>query len=606
MPSAVTREIEITYGSVAINSVAAGTGVYTLEEDAPPWLVVGTRIRILDCSSGANNGTFNVTGVAGTTLTTDNTSSVLEASDSPGIISLLLNADSEYQLNNRIRINKGYTSIDITFDIFFTSTSEAVFERLASTLEEAFREPRGRFRVVQGSTVLVDLDPVKKSGGNTGFNAETNAAKTGEEFDTGRSRQYEVQVIAELPATLPGQKGRRDSTVQIDFDESRKRTVTINGSWTAIDDKDVTENYEDEIDAYATIVLDAITGTYELIGEQTTRDETDKVINFSRTYLEVVFNQSSGSLDHPAIKNHSISFNRSRPAPGDTQEARRMIDVTATFDSAVDINETTNLEQLWKGTIRPHILGQAKSIFAPQATALIDDNVNLDAAGNRISAVLTFQMVDTDGIQILEHRLTQECNEDFGVIQVPVWDGDPYRKHLFSGPRNLTLTTTVFQRILNGQMTDCAPDASAAAAGDPPAQNQVLQPGILGGRTAGGFLGGAGTLVQFGSAGGLQPQGLNLNLLFPGANLGQQGAGGGGGGFTIANQIITETPLRLGLPGDSLDVLERTIVTVQVFAKAPSTPNAGGGVATGGGASNPRGNLFGGGGQRANKAAGGS
>lgn len=63
-----------------VTSVAAGTGVYTFPSGAGAVFVAGNYVFCSGFTNAANNGYFRVTSATGTTVTTGNTSSVLEAS----------------------------------------------------------------------------------------------------------------------------------------------------------------------------------------------------------------------------------------------------------------------------------------------------------------------------------------------------------------------------------------------------------------------------------------------------------------------------------------------------------------------------------------------
>lgn len=66
--------------SIGVTTVAAGTGVYTFPAGAGAVFVAGNYVRMSGFSNAANNGYFRCTSVTSTTVTTDNTSSVSEAS----------------------------------------------------------------------------------------------------------------------------------------------------------------------------------------------------------------------------------------------------------------------------------------------------------------------------------------------------------------------------------------------------------------------------------------------------------------------------------------------------------------------------------------------
>ena len=66
--------------SVGVSSVAAGTGVYTLDAAVPSNLVDNTSVTFSGMTNAANNGTFTVTSVGTNTVTVINAASVAETS----------------------------------------------------------------------------------------------------------------------------------------------------------------------------------------------------------------------------------------------------------------------------------------------------------------------------------------------------------------------------------------------------------------------------------------------------------------------------------------------------------------------------------------------
>ena len=122
--------------------------------------------------------------------------------------------DTDNLIHSFNRGEKNYESETWTFEVLVTGTTEANFFSATEDIERAFRIPRQRLIIRQGSETLRDLNPLQ----NSGYNSLPRIVKVGGEFDTGRSRMYTVSVDFELPADLQGQDGRRESTTTITFD----------------------------------------------------------------------------------------------------------------------------------------------------------------------------------------------------------------------------------------------------------------------------------------------------------------------------------------------------------------------------------------------------
>jgi hypothetical protein len=345
-------------------------------------------------------------------------------------------------LTDKYRQTRSYTQSNVSFEVVVNADSEANFAAECLAFEAAFRTPRGALTVTQGAVNLIAVTHT----GNTGFNAAPSVSKVGGDEDTGRTRRYAVSIDFTEPADLSGQSGRRTSTVEQSYDASRKRTVTITGTYTALGGNSARAQYEASAPTYFAAVLSALTGTFEKTAERADADDANKELTFSVAYDEIIFNQDSGALDNAAIVQPRITVSFSRSSPGDSPagNVKRLATVTANFESAVDKTVTTDLETLYTGTIKPYLATLASNVANGAAVALVNEDFNLSHASNHISASLTF--LAAASMLNLEYELSTEVSEEFGKRIVPTWSGDAYAAHVVPNPA--TRRRVVMERVV--------------------------------------------------------------------------------------------------------------------------------------------------------------
>lgn len=569
MTAVVTRELTITYGDLAISTVGAGTGVYTLSATAPAWVVTGGRIAAYGCSNAANNGTFSITGVSGATITTDNSSSLAEGSG--GSMAFAFGGQSDFMLTGKYREDRSYLSQTLAFDavLLGASLTESQFSTLVSQVEQVCRTPRQRIRVTQGAQVLRDLNPTAGATGNTGFNAEPSIAKSAGDWDTGRSRSWSVSLSASLPADLAGQSGRAYSSSALSIEPSGRRIVEITGLYTALTTSEAFARYEASIDAFCATVLTTLGGggVFEKVSDGATIDDTNKGCEFARRYEQVLYNQSSGTLDDSRFVQSRFTYKRSQVAPGDgDSSARRLEPIGVEFDCWVN-SGTTDLEGTWENAIRPYIFSQVQSRFSLGQIALVGTNVNCEAALNRISGSLDLLGVSKEGGGLVEYDEQTTISMDEGKTFVGVWNGDPLAFDVYQSPKTYLRSKTTRSLSIGGG----------------------------GGGSSGGFRGGAGPALgipllvggSVGFGGGIG-QNLAVNLGSPqefffgnADRQGGAGAGGGKGGGPVPaaetwiniSSSTTTRPVIVGLSSGQIAMTETTTTTVERRAN----PVAGGG-----------------------------
>lgn len=493
---------------------------------------------------------------------------------------LTIGAGTNYIIDGTdpFRLTKGYENASVEATIIVTGDTEANFNSSCDTLEAAFRVPRQRLRVILGSTTMWDYNPAVGASTNTGFNAVPTISKPGSRHDTGRSRRYQISVSVTLPADLSGQNGRLTSTVNLTETDARRRRLIITGVYTAMGSRNARDQYQDNIDAYASAVYGAFGGTWEgPFDIRAESDDTDKVLNFSRTYEELIFNQAVGTLDDTRIRRQSLLVNRVIEAPGDSlSSTQRLTTVVAKYTAAIDKTVSQDLSGIYTAAIKPWLLECIRQTAGASSQALVNEEIDFDRAENAIAANLV--MLTVGGSGILSSSLTVEDAVDYGATLIPCWSGDQMSKYLFKGPASMIRTITKVTRELgkgtssNAVGTDSVDGGGGGLFGD--SIFSINQPIFI---DVGEDFG----LFNIGGGGG--------GRLDPISKLGDEvepepktSPGGGRLVSVPISQTVRSMPVILGRLGDpQIKVTDRTVITVKAFYVTP--PSNGGGGSYGGG-----------------------
>jgi len=426
------------------------------------------------------------------------------------------------EISNAIINTKKFQEASVEFDFYIYKTTEAAFSTEITAVEDALRKPFQDLTITQGST---DIYTYKQST-NTGLDAQPEILKM-EPGATGRSRRYRARITVGLPAntTAELQSGLREHTVEVAYDPARIRTVTITGTVTAVGGSNARTQYESIFSALESSVFTALSiaaANRELIEEPVANHTYNtKTLTFRRVWRELIFSQGGASLDDAEIVRQILRIARKKEAPGDTPETNRLVTLTLSYEAWIDKTVSTNLRGKYDG-MRQWLITQLKDTLGGGSVALIEEIPEFSYDENRLS--VTMVAFGTGPGALIEFRLSTEDDELFGIVLIPVWNGDPFGRYNFQGPGVRRRTITDTRRVLAG---------------------------------GGGFV-----------AGGPRPQIAQLGI---------------SSGFIWISTKKSTTPLRLGLPGTQFDVNELMTVDVYEFANLVKPTPSGAPVATPGG-----------------------
>lgn len=375
------------------------------------------------------------------------------------------------------------------FDFITTAASDAAFKSEIDTIRNTFRTPRGDLVVTQNSQNLISW----KQTDNTGFDANPEILKDGDPADTGRSRKFRIRIEFGQPADRIGSVGfRRYSTYSVNYDEARRRTVTVEGAYTANSTNGTTDSFDQyraEIVAYAASITTDIDSSakWEIIGEpQIQTNETKKVTTFSIVAREIIHNQKIGQVDETSIVDPVMKITVERFAPGDstaggftfggaglgqapvitsgtvdtvalgpsagpgnpgqTTTLERPMRIIVQYGAAINKELTTGLTNKWKTVIRPFLISEAARVAGRGVTLIKEDPGYLDY-GNRIDATMEFLAYMGE---MIEQKITVRDRTGFGKVLAPVTSKDPYDYYEFPGPATRQRTVNINFRKLVG------------------------------------------------------------------------------------------------------------------------------------------------------------
>ena len=352
--------------------------------------------------------------------------------------------DTSYVLVDRCRIAAGYTEFAITFDVVVRNAIRATFLASEAALIAAIRAPDQKLEVFLGATTRHTFDPAV----NTGFSARGTCTIVGNEEATANSARYQCTITVQLPADLSGREGRQTSTVTVEATPAGKRTVVIEGTYTALSSNSAYAQFVAAAGTYCDGVITAIGGTYNLLSSGTgaiggfSYDDQNKVLRFRRVYEEVFYRESLAGGDHASIKGAQINIDRTSPENRGPSgfNVRPLERLRASYSATID-RAVTDIAGLYASTVRPLLLAELQNVSGG-TVVVVGETPSYVPTENLLRVVLDVAC-DLGGSFYAASLRTQDYLRH-GKILVPVWSDDPYARDLYKGPATHVKTITRF------------------------------------------------------------------------------------------------------------------------------------------------------------------
>ena len=396
-----------------------------------------------------------------------------------------LGASSARRVTEWTRDEHDYVNGSFECEFITTAATDAAFKTELDTIRAAFRKPRQDLLVVQntGGGAVEILHRYHSD--NTGLNTYPSIVKDGDPSDTGRSRHFRIRITYELPADNLSQDFRRISITGIAYSLERRRTVTLEGEYTANSTDGTTQadtQYFAQIATAEAALLDVVDATaeWERVGQPDVKySETRKIVSFTRIYKEVNVQQSLSTTDDADIIDPHMEISVEQVAPGDSFEpglsfqggggtavetsvgtvdtvtmgsvpgtetgtsgtVKRPVLVTINYDAGINFATLKNqqLQTKWTGTIRPWILDRAAAFKVAGTLVCVSERPAYEIYENHVAASMQFIAYYTD---ITRQSISYAETLADGYTFAPITSKDPFAYYEFPGPAVKQLTVT--------------------------------------------------------------------------------------------------------------------------------------------------------------------
>jgi hypothetical protein len=355
-----------------------------------------------------------------------------------------------------------------------------------------------------------------------GVGGRTTVSRTADPDDDATRRVFELVVAYELPAaevrTGADFLHRRTSSItRVTNSAGLVGSLTFSGTVTSGVDSGVGKSasaiLSTAVDAWAlaTAALIVPGATLELDpAAPDVWDDEDNILTFQRTFREINFPDTAAAANDPRITGAQVVVGRSYQNVHGIAGGRAPFQVQVNYSAGITakgVNAVTyrNLPDLWKRTIKPHLVSEVQAFFGGTPVIIGGTDPVIDPVSSTIQASLVV-MIEGSGSNVYSYSRTTSMDLDEQLEADPLYDGKDHTYVLFSAGQALTGAVQV-QVVQVGEPTR-------------------LRRGGRGGGNALADLSGLGGGGLFFSGGA-----LSISLPSPGVF----GLGGGGGDSDNAN-----------------------------------------------------------------------
>lgn len=186
----------------------------------------------------------------------------------------------------------------LRFEFEITVADAAAFAAAVNAARTAFRTPYQACTVTCRGNVI---ESFSHSSG-TGFNSRPEITKE-RDGSSATSRFFTVQIVFGRPADVHSTSYRRNSTVRVTWTTDRRAHVEIDGVYTVNGSTSARDQYLAAIGTYASGILTALGGDFDLLEENVVNDDQNKVATFHRKYDEQIDGRNEATITIETLPN---------------------------------------------------------------------------------------------------------------------------------------------------------------------------------------------------------------------------------------------------------------------------------------------------------------
>lgn len=380
-----------------------------------------------------------------------------------------------YTLPNQIgKFNLSQDYDRMTFGTNFLVTSSTVSGLVAacSAAESAISEKW------EDLVVVFDGNPEYSfsHSANTGFNGFAKISKVGGNLDTELAREYSFSFTCDLPSDKSGLGGRRYFSYSVTFSANRQRSVSFNFEYTATASplKGSKENFDDNSEGLANIVLTSLGGSYDIVTKNSNTDDQDKVTTGYIEYTEILDSETSSVINDTDIVQancqYSLDLSQSIGISQTTEFSQTpIVNVGLSYSAKVNresVSSSTNIEAVYREKVRPWIISHSFDVlglnnFENAGSSYIthSDSYIYNPTNYTISGSISFSAPRSQTMVVELNEVIRD-NIDAGTVYRKLWNGikNSYAKYTMGSTRTVSRSVSVHQ--LSSPVSNIAPLAN--------------------------------------------------------------------------------------------------------------------------------------------------
>jgi hypothetical protein len=339
----------------------------------------------------------------------------------------------DYLLHMPYFIDISYRRLTIECHVVISESSLSTLKTKSDALEAQFRTIRQNIQIDMSGN---QTDYTEAAA--TAFNITPSITKVQDTKFTGLSREYICRIEADLPSDAVGDNGLKESTASLDLNPNGQKVLTISGIYTAQPGPPVVKaraQYLDKIEAFSDAqktLVDA-GAEWDTLVDTSSNDTKDFECSFQRVFQEIIVSQSTlaSPLDFTGISDDNLIVVAKDTNPGDSLSAEitdvsRPIDVTVGYSASIDIKLITDLNAVWKDTIRPYMIAEGKKAAGGDFIAVISSDPGFNISKNLVDANLVMRVYTS--AELIGSFIGTARRESKGIRFVPVHGTNPHSK----------------------------------------------------------------------------------------------------------------------------------------------------------------------------------
>jgi len=367
---------------------------------------------------------------------------------------------NDYNIPNvfgKIKYTEDYISVLYVINFLLIANSASALITLYNTAVAKLTERNKSFKLNFGTTPSEEVSYSHTE--NTGFLSEGTVLKINSELSTETTRHCVFSCLIKLPFDQSTYNFRQNASFEFFYLPTKQKLCNFKVTYTAGGSNSAYDNYLLYAKTWATGILARFASTFEIIKENISEEQEEKILNASITYKEIISNQAGIALrDDPKLVDIKILYKLNLPQEtGYPVSSNIGNNVNPSGSVILFFNCPINKELLndnqissyYHGTIRPYLISKQYEYLNLTHYNTLDGNkpyvVSEDYSLDNHSAILSgkvvFSVPSNGRVAVFNEVYT--THEDKRLVYLKLWDGKDDTYSIWTTGRSLIIERVI-------------------------------------------------------------------------------------------------------------------------------------------------------------------